>query len=71
MKQYHFSGFRDFDRQKMIWNSKFKKFTTEYNLSAIDEIATEIEASELLIHKASHMINNSQPVTEISAMCKL
>ena len=35
------------------------------------EIATEIEASELLIHKASHMINNSKPVTEISAMCKL
>ena len=35
------------------------------------DIATEIEASELLIHKASHMINNSKPVTEISAMCKL
>ena len=35
------------------------------------EIATEIEASELLIHKASHMINNSKPVTEVSAMCKL
>ena len=32
------SGFRDFDRQKMIWNSKFKKFTKEYNLSAIDAI---------------------------------
>ena len=32
------SGFRDFDRQKMIWNSKFKKFTSEYNLSAIDAI---------------------------------
>ena len=35
------------------------------------EIATEIEASELLINKASHMINNPKTVTEISAMCKL
>jgi alkylation response protein AidB-like acyl-CoA dehydrogenase len=35
------------------------------------EIATEIEASELLIHKACHIINNNEPVTEISAMCKL
>ena len=35
------------------------------------EIATEIEASELLIHKASYLINNSKPVTKISAMCKL
>ena len=35
------------------------------------EIATEIEASELLIHKACHIIDNNEPVTEISAMCKL
>ena len=35
------------------------------------EIATDIEASELLINKACHFINNSKPVTEISAMCKL
>ena len=35
------------------------------------EIATEIEASELLIHKASHLINNSKSVTQMSAMCKL
>ena len=35
------------------------------------EIATEIEASELLIHKACHIINNNEPVTEIRAMCKL
>ena len=35
------------------------------------EIATDIEASELLIHKACHYINNAKPVTEISAMCKL
>ncbi len=35
------------------------------------EIATEIEASELLIHKACHIINNDESVTEISAMCKL
>ena len=35
------------------------------------EIATEIEASELLINKASYLINSSKPVTELSAMCKL
>jgi len=41
------SGFRDFDRQKMIWNSKFKKFTTEYNLSAIDAINEIIRFSTI------------------------
>ena len=41
------SGFRDFDRQKMIWNSKFKKFTSEYNLSAIDAINEIIRFSTI------------------------
>lgn len=35
------------------------------------EIATEIEASELLIAKACNLINQSMPVTKASAMCKL
>ena len=26
------SAHRDYDRQKLIWNTKFKKFTTEFNL---------------------------------------
>ena len=41
------SGFRDFDRQKLIWNSKFKKFTTEYNLSEIDAINEIIRFSTI------------------------
>ena len=41
------SGFRDFDRQKMIWNSKFKKFTTEYNLSEVDAIKEIIRFSTI------------------------
>ena len=35
------SGFRDFERQMLIWNNKYKKYTTEYKLSptkAIEEI---------------------------------
>ena len=35
------SGFRDFERQKKIWNSKYERFTNEYKLSpneAINEI---------------------------------
>jgi len=35
------SGFRDFERQMLIWNNKYKKYTTEYRLSptkAIEEI---------------------------------
>ena len=35
------------------------------------EIATEIEASELLINKACNLINQSIPVTKASAMCKI
>ena len=41
------SGFRDFDRQKLIWNSKFKKFTTEYNLSEIEAINEIIRFSTI------------------------
>ena len=35
------SGFRDFERQMLLWNNKYKKYTTEYRLSptkAIEEI---------------------------------
>ena len=35
------SGFRDFERQMLIWNNKYKKYTAEYKLSptkAIEEI---------------------------------
>src|SRR6056300_406524 len=35
------------------------------------EMATEIEASELLIRKASHEKNMNRPMTKLSAMCKL
>ena len=35
------------------------------------EMATEIEASELLIHKASFEKNNNRPMTKLSAMCKM
>ena len=35
------------------------------------EMVTEIEAAELLIQKASNKINNEEPVTLESAMCKL
>jgi len=35
------------------------------------EMVTEIEAAELLIQKASDKINNEEPVTLESAMCKL
>jgi len=35
------------------------------------DMATEIEAAELLIQKASNKINNGEPVTLESAMCKL
>ena len=34
-------------------------------------MATEIEASELLIHKASFEKNNNRPMTKLSAMCKM
>ncbi len=35
------------------------------------EMATEIEASELLIRKASHEKNMKRPMTKLSAMCKM
>ena len=35
------------------------------------EMATEIEASELLIRKASHDKNMNRPMTKLSAMCKM
>ena len=35
------------------------------------DMVTEIEAAELLIQKASNKINNREPVTLESAMCKL
>ena len=41
------SGFRDFDRQKKIWNSKFKKFTQENKLSEIDAITEIIRYSTI------------------------
>lgn len=35
------------------------------------DMATEIEASELLLHKAAHLKNNKKPVTKIGAMAKM
>jgi len=35
------------------------------------EMATEIEASELLIHKASFEKNSNRPMIKLSAMCKM
>ena len=35
------------------------------------DMATEIEASELLIRKASHEKNMNRPMTKLSAMCKM
>ena len=34
-------------------------------------MATEIEASELLVHKAASLKNANKPVTQISAMAKM
>ena len=41
------SGFRDFERQKQIWNRKFKKFTTENNLSDLDAVKEIIRFSTI------------------------
>ena len=41
------SGIRDFERQKQIWNRKFKKFTTENNLSDLDAIKEIIRFSTI------------------------
>jgi alkylation response protein AidB-like acyl-CoA dehydrogenase len=35
------------------------------------QMATEIEASELLIRKACHEKNMKRPMTKLSAMCKM
>lgn len=35
------------------------------------DMATEIEASELLVHKAAYLKNSNKPVTQISAMAKM
>jgi alkylation response protein AidB-like acyl-CoA dehydrogenase len=35
------------------------------------DMATEIEASELLVHKAAFLKNNKQPMTKIGAMAKM
>lgn len=35
------------------------------------DMATEIEASELLLHKAAHLKNNKKPVTTAGAMAKM
>ncbi len=37
----------------------------------IADMATEIEASELLLHKAAYLINKKEPVTKLSAMAKM
>ena len=34
-------------------------------------MATEIEASELLLHKAAYLKNNNKPVTKLGAMAKM
>lgn len=35
------------------------------------DMATEIEASELLLHKAAFLKNEGRPVTQLGAMCKM
>ena len=35
------------------------------------EMATEIEASELLMHKAAYLKNEDRPMSKLSAMCKM
>ena len=41
------SGFRDFERQKQIWNRKFKKFNNEKYLSDLDAIKEIIRFSTI------------------------
>lgn len=49
--------------------------TAIYNFQSIAfkfaDMATEIEASELLLHKAAYMKNNNQNITQIGAMAKM
>ena len=41
------SGFRGFERQKQIWNSKFKRFTKDYYLSDKDAIKEIVRFSTI------------------------
>ena len=59
---------------------KYAKERTQFGKSIIDfqaigfklaEIATEIEAAELLLHKAAFLISTGQKVTQLSAMAKM
>jgi acyl-coA dehydrogenase len=59
---------------------KYAKERTQFGKSIIDfqaigfklaEIATEIEAAELLLHKAAFLISSGQKVTQLSAMAKM
>ena len=59
---------------------KYAKERTQFGKSIIDfqaigfklaEIATEIEAAELLLHKAAFPISTGQKVTQLSAMAKM
>jgi len=59
---------------------KYAKERTQFGKSIIDfqaigfklaEIATEIEAAELLLHKAAFLISTRQKVTQLSAMAKM
>ncbi|MDO4880864.1 MAG: acyl-CoA dehydrogenase family protein [Capnocytophaga sp.] len=59
---------------------KYAKERTQFGKPIIDfqaigfklaELATEIEAAELLLHKAAFLISNKQKVTQLSAMAKM
>jgi acyl-coA dehydrogenase len=59
---------------------KYAKERTQFGKSIINfqaigfklaEIATEIEAAELLLHKAAFLISTGQKVTQLSAMAKM
>ena len=59
---------------------KYAKERTQFGKSIIDfqaigfklaEIVTEIEAAELLLHKAAFLISTGQKVTQLSAMAKM
>jgi len=41
------SAYRGYDRQKLIWNTKFKKFTTEFNLNPTQAIYEIIRFSTI------------------------
>ncbi len=52
---------------------QFGKPISEFQAIAfkLADIATEIEASELLLHKAAYLKNNHLPVTKLGAMAKM